>query len=158
MIELLFLLGFTLHNLEEAVWLPAWSKCASKFHPVVKKNEFHFAVISVTAIGYLLTFFHLTDNQNSALIEYLYYGFILMMCLNALFPHLVATVALKRYSPGLITGLSLNVPLGISLIRQGLLNGIVPLCLMIAALLLTVIMLILINLLFKIGGKIIEEY
>jgi hypothetical protein len=158
MIELLFLLGFTLHNLEEAVWLPAWSKYASKFHPVVKKDEFRFAVIGVTAIGYLLTFFHLTDNQNSALIEYLYYGFILMMCLNALFPHLVATVALKRYSPGLITGLSLNVPLGISLIRQGLLNGIVPLCLMIAALLLTVIMLILINLLFKIGGKIIEEY
>ena len=40
MIELLFLLGFSLHNLEEALWLPEWSKHARKYHKEVSKNYF----------------------------------------------------------------------------------------------------------------------
>ena len=103
MLEILFLLGFTLHNLEEAVWLPAWSKYAKQFHPEVKKNEFHFAVIVVTAIGYLLTLLHFSDDKNNIVIQSIYYGFILMMALNVFFPHLIATIVLKKYSPGLIT-------------------------------------------------------
>ena len=38
MIELLFLLGFTLHNLEEALWLPQWSKHARKYRKEVSEN------------------------------------------------------------------------------------------------------------------------
>lgn len=158
MLEILFLLGFSLHNLEEAIWLPAWSKHASRFHLEVKKNEFHFAVIVVTAIGYLLTLLHFADDQNNIFIQSAYYGFVLMMCLNVLFPHLIATVALRCYAPGLVTGLLLNLPLGILLIQQALSHGAAPLYLVISALLITIIMLILINLLFKIGGKIIESY
>jgi hypothetical protein len=56
MIEILFLLGFSLHNIEEALWLPQWSQNATRFHKPVSNNEFHFAVIMVTAIGYLFTF------------------------------------------------------------------------------------------------------
>ena len=156
MLEILFLLGFTLHNLEEAVWLPAWSKYAKQFHPEVKKNEFHFAVIIVTAIGYLLTFLHFANDNIFA--QTIYYGFILMMALNVLFPHLIATIVLKKYSPGLVTGLMLNLPFGIFLVQQGLSRGNNLIYIFVAALLITIIMLTLINFLFKLGGKIIEEY
>ncbi|MBN2625928.1 MAG: hypothetical protein JXA95_04625 [Spirochaetales bacterium] len=30
--EILFLLGFSLHNLEEGLWLPRWSRGAAKYH------------------------------------------------------------------------------------------------------------------------------
>ena len=42
----------------------------------------------------------------------LYLGYVGMMVLNAIFPHLVATIALRRYAPGLITAIALNVPIG----------------------------------------------
>jgi Protein of unknown function with HXXEE motif len=158
MLEIFFLLGFSLHNLEEAIWLPAWSKHAAKFHPEVKKNEFHFAVIIVTAIGCLLTLIHLLSDNGNVIVQNIYYGFILMMCLNVILPHLIATIVLKRYAPGLVTGLLLNLPFGILLVQQGLSQGAVPLYLIASALLLTIIMLALINLLFKIRGKFIESY
>ncbi|MBI5841166.1 MAG: HXXEE domain-containing protein [Chloroflexi bacterium] len=156
MIELLFLLGFTLHNLEEAIWLPAWSKHASRFHPEVKRNEFHFAVLTVTIIGYLITFFHLVNSH--AVVHYAFYGFILMMSLNVVFPHLVATIVLRRYSPGLLTGLFLNLPFGVFLIRDGLSKGIVLLYLFGSAMVLSAVFILLINMLFKTAGKIIDPY
>ena len=54
--KMLFLLGFSLHNLEEALWLPAWSKKAKRFHKEVAVNEFRFALILITSLGYVLTF------------------------------------------------------------------------------------------------------
>jgi hypothetical protein len=43
--ELIFLLSFSLHNIEEGLWLPGWSKYAGKYHPQVSKHEFHFALM-----------------------------------------------------------------------------------------------------------------
>ncbi len=115
-------------------------------------------MIVVTALGYLLTLLHFADDKNNLLIQNVYYGFVLMMSLNVLFPHLIATLVLKRYAPGLVTGLLLNLPFGLLLVRQALSHGAALLYLVISALLITVIMLALINLLFKIGGKILEPY
>jgi hypothetical protein len=42
------------------------------------------------------------------------------MVLNALFPHLVATIALRRYAPGLITAIVLNAPIGIYIIFESM--------------------------------------
>jgi uncharacterized protein with HXXEE motif len=56
MFEILFLMAFPLHNIEEGLWLPNWSISAGRFHPVVKSNEFHFALICITVIGYIFTF------------------------------------------------------------------------------------------------------
>lgn len=156
MIELLFLLGFTLHNLEEAVWLPAWSKYAGKFHREVKRNEFHFAVLVVTVIGYLITFIHLVSKN--IVVQYAFYGFVLMMCLNVLFPHLAATFIFKRYAPGLLTGLFLNIPFGIFLIQDGLSNGISPIYLLVSTVIVSAIIIPSLEVLFKIGGKMIESY
>ena len=158
MLEILFLFGFTLHNLEEALWLPAWSRHAARFHPEVKRNEFHFAIFVVTAIGYLLTFLHLTADGNNLIVQSIYYGFVLMMCLNVVFPHLIATIVLKRYAPGLVTGLLLNLPFGIVLIQKGLAAGIPLEHIAAAAILAVVLFLSLIKSLFKLGGMLIDPY
>ena len=151
MIELLFLLGFTLHNIEEALWLPKWSKHARKYHKEVSKNEFAFAVIIVTAIGYLLTFQYFIFASSSSFSRYVYLGFILMMVANVFFPHLIATLVLKKYAPGTITGMLLNAPIGIYILIRGI-NGTNELiCVIISGVILAIIILLLINQLFRIG-------
>ena len=110
MINILFVFAFVIHNIEEAVWLPRWSKHAKKFHKSVDFNEFIFAVLIITILGVLLTF--LNSIYDNKIMNSLYLGYVGMMVLNAIFPHLVATIALRRYAPGLITAIALNVPIG----------------------------------------------
>jgi hypothetical protein len=151
MIELLFLLGFSLHNFEEALWLPKWSRHARKYHKEVTQNEFAFAVIIVTAIGYLLTFQYFVFSSSYLLSKYAYLGFILMMVANVIFPHLIATLVLKKYAPGTITGILLNAPIGIYILLRGI-NGTEELAfVIISGVILAIIFLSLINQLFKAG-------
>lgn len=53
---LLFCLAITLHNIEEAIWLPKWSQQASKYQKPVTPNEFRFAVIVITFFAYFSAF------------------------------------------------------------------------------------------------------
>lgn len=156
MFELLFLMAFSLHNLEEGLWLPEWSKFAGKYHKKVEKNEFHFAVIIVTLFGYLLTFLNLVFGFDYPVIRDIYLGFVLMMVMNAVFPHLLAAIALKRYAPGLITGLLLNVPIGLYIIFVEYQNVINPLWLLASFVGVTVVVVASLNPLFKLGAKLIE--
>jgi drug/metabolite transporter (DMT)-like permease len=112
---LIFPLAITLHNIEEALWLPQWSQFAKRYHKRVGRNEFYFALICVTLIAYLSSFFFLLFNE-VVILKYIYFGFVGAMILNAIFPHLIATIVLKRYAPGVITGILMNVPCFSSLI------------------------------------------
>lgn len=116
MLELLFLFGFSLHNLEEALWLPAWSKHAERFHAPVKSEVFHFALIIVTTEAFLITALRFAFPDSPA--TPVFHGFVCMMMLNVFVPHLLATVMLRRYAPGLITGLTLNLPVGALLLYR----------------------------------------
>ncbi len=151
MMELLFLLGFSLHNIEEALWLPGWSKHARKYHKEVSPNEFRFAVIIVTAIGYLLTFQYFVFGSSYTAAKYIYLGFILMMVVNVFFPHLIATIVLKKYAPGLITGLLLNAPLGIYILLKNIDDTDELIFFVIAGIILAVVFLLIINHLFNLG-------
>ncbi len=151
MIELLFLLGFSLHNIEEALWLPGWSRHARKYHKEVSPNEFRFAVIIVTVIGYLLTFQYFVFGAVYAAAKYIYLGFILMMILNVFFPHLIATIILKKYAPGLITGLLLNAPLGIYILIKNINKPDELIFVIIAGVILAAFFLLLIKQLFRLG-------
>ena len=155
MFELLFLLSFTLHNIEEALWLPDWSKYAKKFHPVVEKNEFHFAVLVITVIGYILTFLFLIFGGSSEIIKYLYFGFLLGMCLNAIFPHFIAMLILKRYSPGTITGILLNIPIGIYIIFLKYNESLNNYKLWLGFIIFSIVALAILKPLFKIGKRIL---
>lgn len=155
-IKIIFLLGFTLHNIEEAVWLPEWSKYAKKFHEPVERNQFIFAVIVITIIGYLLTIIEILDNNPGSIWSYIYLGFIGMMGLNAIFPHLIATLLLKRYAPGLITALLLNLPVSIMITTRYINAGINIYHLILAILLVSGLILLSLKPLFKAGEKLID--
>ncbi len=158
MMELLFLLAFTLHNIEEGLWLPRWSKYAGKYHPQVSNNEFHFALMVVTTAGYFVTFLFLVFGQSVESLKYLYLGFLAMMCFNAVFPHLAATVILRRYAPGTLTGLLLNLPIGMTIILDHLNSGLQLYKLIISFIVVAVVTISSLRPLFRIGGKLVDKY
>lgn len=113
MIEILFLIGFTLHNIEEAIWLPKWSRNAQKYHKEVSWKQFLFAVSIITVIGYLLTLQYILLSSQFIISKYLFLGFVSTMVLNSIFPHLILTIVLNKYAPGTASGLLFNAPIGI---------------------------------------------
>lgn len=148
---ILFLFSITLHNLEEALWLPAWSHSTSKFHKTVEKNEFHFAVIVITSLAYLSTFFYLLY-PNSSLAKYILFGFLGSMIVNVFFPHLMASIILKRYAPGVVTGVLLNLPINSFILYQFFQsNELTIKILLLSTLVVGVVLLCLIPALFKVG-------
>jgi hypothetical protein len=151
---ILFLFAITLHNLEEALWLPAWSHHGSKFQKPVGKNEFYFAVIFITSLAYLSTFFYLYF-PHSSITKYILIGFLGSMMINAIFPHLLVTVLLRRYAPGLVTGLLLNIPINGFILYRFFQNKEIKFGeLFLSTLIVGGVLLSLIPVLFKIGKSI----
>ncbi|MBI5034195.1 MAG: HXXEE domain-containing protein [Chloroflexi bacterium] len=118
-----FPLAITLHNLEEALWLPRWSHHAKRFHPPVEQNEFVFAVIVVTLLAYLSTFLAMAF-PSVFILRLIFFGVLGMMILNAFVPHLAATIVLRRYCPGLVTALFLMVPVNSVILYQAIVDGL----------------------------------
>lgn len=56
---------------------------------------------------------------------YLLAGYGLAMLLNVFLPHVVATLVMRRYAPGTLTALLLNLPVTLLLLHQGLREGYV---------------------------------
>jgi hypothetical protein len=108
-------MAFALHNLEEALWLPGWSRYAGRFHPPVGAVELRFALAVLTAGGFLLTAMALRRGGRWFLALTGLWG---VMLLNVVFPHLLATVVLGRYAPGLATALLLILPVSTYLLRR----------------------------------------
>jgi hypothetical protein len=93
----LFALALTIHNLEEAIWLPKWSQQAGRWHPKVNKFPFRFAVVVLTLLAYGTVLGSYWGGKGS-LGDYLLTGYAFTMLLIAFFPHLVATIVLRRYA------------------------------------------------------------
>jgi hypothetical protein len=153
---LFFPLAITLHNLEEALWLPQWSHHAARYHRPVEKNEFHFALIIITALAYLVTFFRILL-PDIVFISWIFYGFLGVMIINAIFPHLVATIVLKKYAPGLFTGLFLNIPINSILIYRAINIQITTITeVVIATVAAGILLILIIPLLFRAGRRFIN--
>ncbi len=106
--------AITFHNIEEVIWLPAWSqKKTDKWRRPVDASEFRFAVTVLTVllfvIALLATIFGTTSIWN-----YLFAAYALGQSLNILMPHLITTIVTRKYAPGLLTGLLFVWPLSIS--------------------------------------------
>lgn len=154
---LFFPIAITLHNLEEAIWLPAWTKHAKQFHKPIESNVFYFAVIFVTILAYLSTFLAVAF-PSSWLWKYIFHGFLGAMILNTIFPHLVSTIILRRYSPGLITGLFLLLPINSIILYQSVMLGHIKLTdLMISILIVSLVLLSFLPLFFKIGEQLAKQ-
>ncbi len=120
----LFALAVTLHNLEEALFLPTWSRSAGRWHHPVGAREFRFAVAVLTVFAYVTVYLAAVGGKES-IGAYLLAGYALAMLLNVLFPHVLATLVMRRYAPGTVTALLLNLPATVLLLHQELQEGYV---------------------------------
>jgi hypothetical protein len=117
----LFVAAVAAHNAEEAIWLPTWSKTASKWHPPVTAIEFRFATAVLTLLAILAG--ALAGRGSESAGAYLVAGYALAMLLNVLFPHLLATLALRRYMPGTATAVLLTMPASAALLWKASAGG-----------------------------------
>jgi hypothetical protein len=130
----LFVLAIAAHNLEEAVWLPAWSRRASsqgawaqrsgRWRYPVGAAEFRFAVLVLTAAAAAAALTASLGGKGG-LGAYLVSGYALAMLLNVVFPHVLACLALREYAPGTLTALLLNAPASALLLEHALREGYV---------------------------------
>lgn len=120
----LFAFGVIVHNTEEALFLPAWTTRAGRWHTKVDAFPFRFAVVILSAAVILAAWLASTGGARSFGVYFLT-GYALAMVLNVLFPHIAATLALRLYAPGTATAVFFNLPLGSCLIYRSLTEGYV---------------------------------
>ncbi|MGM9950019.1 MAG: HXXEE domain-containing protein [Lysinibacillus sp.] len=150
---LLFCMAITIHNIEEAIWLPAWSQQPSRFQKPVSAEEFRFAVTVITLLAYAAASSYLIW-PHAELAKWIFTGFLGSMIVNAIFPHLVATLVMKKYAPGMVTGLLLNIPVNSFILSRMHADNIIlwweP---VLSTIIVGGVILSLIPLLFKVGRK-----
>jgi hypothetical protein len=105
----LFVSAVTLHMIEELIWLPAWSQAAGRWHEPVGRRPFAFATAVMLLFLYIISYLATNAAPESGSI-YLVCGLALVMLINIFWPHLGATIAQRRYAPGLATSLLFILP------------------------------------------------
>lgn len=116
---LIFLAATTLHNLEEAIWLPGWANATGRFHHAAKPFEFRFAVTALSVFALGLWVWAATSNTPNVA-NHLLVGYAVAMAGNALVPHVAISITTKRYMPGTFTGVALTLPAGVLVTYHGL--------------------------------------
>lgn len=152
-----FPIAITLHNIEEAIWLPKWSTQGHRFQKPIEANEFYFAVIIVTIIAYLASFFAILF-PDSWFWTHFFHGFLGAMILNTFMPHLASTIVLRKYSPGLISGLFLLLPINSVILYQSVTFGIIQIVdLFLSIIIVSAFLLTLLPFLFRISKFVIRK-
>lgn len=119
---ILFGAGVTLHNLEEAVYLPTWfrSNLTLLFEP---NRKIYWVVTSLVSVVIWVPIVGVCVSPEGGHFQTVLSGFALLMAINVVVPHLALTLVKRSYSPGTGTGILFNLPLGVLLIR-GQLNAV----------------------------------
>ena len=120
----LFPIVVTLHNAEEAIWLPGWSKRAVLWHSPVSPGSFRFVVTVLTVLAFAFTWLS-AESGKQTVWTYLAFGCMVVTLANVLIPHVALTVALRSYMPGVATGVVLNLPVLSLLVVMALKEGYV---------------------------------
>ncbi len=161
-LEWLFPIVVTLHNAEEAIWLPGWSKRAGRWRlpfssaaepqqtsfervgaaanrtPAAKTTAprqqrrllragvFRFGVAVLTVLAFAVTWLSARSGKQTVW-TYLAFGYMVAVLANVLIPHVAAAVALRSYVPGVVTAVTLNLPvlslLVVLAVREGYVSG-----------------------------------
>jgi hypothetical protein len=123
-LQWLFPIVVTLHNAEEAIWLPGWSKRAVLWHSPVSPGSFRFVVTVLTVLAFAFTWLS-AESGKQTVWTYLAFGCMVVTLANVLIPHVALTVALRSYMPGVATGVVLNLPVLSLLVVMALKEGYV---------------------------------
>lgn len=121
----IFLVAFTLHNLEELSRLSTYAKAHISMYRLpgplvdmmsISTAEFGMSVLIVTVLAALLTFMAVKNSiQGSWMLIYM--GFSCTMLINVL-GHVVQSLLFYEFTPGVITAVLLLLPLIIYLIYR----------------------------------------
>lgn len=115
-----FPIAVTLHNLEEAIWLPGfWAQ--RSWHLPLNATDFRFGAALVAGLAYALTYLSVRHGARS-MSTYAWAIFSAIMLLNAIW-HLAVTAYLRAYAPGVITAVVLVLPVTIYSLRRGFREG-----------------------------------
>lgn len=113
-------LFFMFHNLEEAILMGKWmERLPVKIRMIESKRQFIIAIVILTLISFLLTYFSL-KNMAKHTGHMLIFSMLTTMAFNVFFPHLLLTVRFRTYNPGLVTGLFLILPFSIYIFQRAL--------------------------------------
>lgn len=113
----------TIHNLEEALFMPAFieKRNASvpgrlrELIPPVTYKQFLVSLIIITVIPYLVALFWLSRPWAM----YLLVGLQVVMLLNVC-AHTLMGLLLRGYAPGLVTALVINLPFSLYLMKRAM--------------------------------------
>jgi hypothetical protein len=122
----LFPIVLTLHNAEEAIWFPDWTKRAGRWHAPVAPGVFLFAVLVFTVLAFGITWLSAISGKQTVW-TYLTFGYMVAVLINVLIPHVAVSVATRRYMPGVATAMALNLPvlslLVVLALKEGYVSG-----------------------------------
>jgi len=108
-LQWLFPIAVTLHNGEEALWFPDWSRKAARWPAPVEPGVFGFAVVVFTLLAFVVTWLSVRSGKQT-LWTYLYFGYMAAVLANAFIPHIAVSAGTRSYMPGLATATVVNVP------------------------------------------------
>lgn len=119
LIAVLFAVGVTLHNLEEAMFLVRWERAHLRwrFNPDPK---IYWVVTTLVSVVIWILIVGISARPDRARLQLALSGVALAVAINAVFPHLVMSLVTRSYMPGAGTGMLLNLPLGAWLIHEQL--------------------------------------
>jgi hypothetical protein len=150
-LQLLFPVLVALHNTEEAIGMPRWTRRSGPWFGGVQPAVFRFAVVVFTVLAFVITVLS-TVSGRITFWGNVTFGYIIAMLLNSLVPHIAVSVAKRTLMPGVITAATLNLPilpfLAALALKQGYVSNHDALVYSIAV---PLLLLLMIPLLFKLG-------
>ncbi|MEW6060674.1 MAG: HXXEE domain-containing protein [Bacteroidota bacterium] len=120
------------HNLEEALTMPAWVKAnmwkvreaIPLFHLLhFSTPQLYLSLIQVTVLPFLLAFFCLKGELTKRKLNILL-TLQAIIFWNVLVPHLGGVIVLQMYNPGTVTAVLINLPFSLYLLKYLLKNEI----------------------------------
>ena len=108
-LQWLFPVVITLHNLEEALWLPGWANRTGFWRTPTSPRTFRFVLAVLTALVLAVTWLSAKSGAQTFW-TYLMFGCVVATLANAVFPHLALSISRRSYMPGTATAVALNLP------------------------------------------------
>jgi hypothetical protein len=110
-LQWLFPIAVTLHNGEEAVWMPGWTAGHAGQLPMHPPGavEIRIALIVLTVAAIAVTYLSVRKGPQSFW-SYLLFGGIVAVLVNVFVPHVPATLLFRSYTPGVVTAVLINLP------------------------------------------------
>ena len=106
----LFPVAVTIHNSEEAIFMPRWiaaNPARVPLHPGA--GRVRLALLVLTLAAFVLTCLSARYGKGS-IPAYLLFGYITAMLANVVIPHIPASLVFREYTPGLVTAVVVNLP------------------------------------------------